>query len=179
MAQMKAAAEGISYVPNLGMLLLLMAVLPAICEEIAFRGFVLSGLRHIGHKWWAIGFSAIAFGIVHSILQQQIGAAAVGVALGYLAIQTGNLLPCMIFHAIYNGLALAAATLVQDSSEGAIESQYDWLLSGGQMTIFQPWVIAISFVGAGAVLLWLHRLPYQHTKEEQLQEARDRQFSGA
>jgi len=183
MAQMKAAAEGISYVPNLGMLLLLMAVLPAICEEIAFRGFVLSGLRHIGHKWWAIGFSAIAFGIVHPILQQQIGAAAVGVALGYLAIQTGNLLPCMVFHAIYNGLALWAATFLEDSSAGSvvgsIEGQYDWLLNSSQMTIFQPWVIAISVVGAGAVLLWLHRLPYQHTKEEQLQEARDRQFSGA
>ena len=31
-----------------------MAVVPAICEELAFRGFILSGLRHMGHKWRAI-----------------------------------------------------------------------------------------------------------------------------
>jgi len=178
LAQMKATADAMNYVPSWGMLMLLMAVLPAICEELAFRGFVLSGLRHIGHKWWAIGFSAIAFGIVHPILQQQIGAAAVGVALGYLAIQTGNLLPCMVFHAIYNGMALSLGKFVEEDG-GAVDSQYAWLFSSDGMTIFQPWVLIIAIVGAGFVLRWLHRLPYQHTKEEQLQEARDRQFSGA
>src|SRR5205085_6149122 len=39
---------------SLPLLLLAVAVVPAICEELAFRGFVLSGLRHLGHKWWAI-----------------------------------------------------------------------------------------------------------------------------
>ncbi|NOY30282.1 MAG: CPBP family intramembrane metalloprotease [Planctomycetes bacterium] len=178
LVQMKAMGNAINEVPSWGMLMLLMAVLPAVCEELAFRGFVLSGLRHIGHKWWAIGFSAIAFGIVHPMLQQQIGAAAVGVALGYLAIQTGNLLPCMVFHAIYNGIALSLGNFVEEDG-GAVNSQYAWLFSNGEMTIFQPWVLAISAVGAIFVLRWLHRLPYQHTKEEQLQEARDRQFTGA
>jgi len=178
LAQMKTMGDAINEVPSWGMLMLLMAVLPAVCEELAFRGFVLSGLRHIGHKWWAIGFSAIAFGIVHPMLQQQIGAAAVGVALGYLAIQTGNLLPCMVFHAIYNGMALSLGKFV-DEDGSAVDSQYAWLFSSGEMTIFQPWVLVISAVGAIFVLRWLHRLPYQHTKEEQLQEARDRQFTGA
>ena len=34
--------------PTLGMALLLLAVVPAICEEFAFRGFILSGMQH-GH----------------------------------------------------------------------------------------------------------------------------------
>lgn len=179
LAQLQATAEAINEVPSWGMLMLLMALLPAICEELAFRGFVLSGLRHIGHKWWAIGFSAIAFGIVHPILQQQIGAAAVGVALGYLAIQTGNLLPCVVFHAIYNGMALSAGKFIDESAGGTVDNQYRWLLSSGKATIFQPWVLVISAVGAFFVLHWLHRLPYQHTQEEQLQEARERQYTGA
>ena len=33
------------------LVLVVMAVTPAICEELAFRGFILSGLRHMGHKW--------------------------------------------------------------------------------------------------------------------------------
>ena len=31
----------------------------------------------------------------------------------------------------------------------------------------------------GDLLVWLHRLPYQRTKEEQLQEARERSLVGA
>ena len=39
----------------------MMAVLPAICEELAFRGFMLSGLRHLGSKRWAIGVGGRVF----------------------------------------------------------------------------------------------------------------------
>ena len=55
--------------------LVLVAVVPAICEELAFRGFILSGLRHLGHRWRAILISAVFFGITHQILQQSIAAA--------------------------------------------------------------------------------------------------------
>ena len=55
----------------------------------------------------------------------------------------------------------------------------DWLLTGNQTIIFQPWLLAASALGAGAILWWLHRLPYQRTKEEQLQEARERSLVGA
>ena len=97
-SQLSLMQQAFDTIPNWWMLLLLMAVLPAVCEEIAFRGFILSGLRHVGHKWWAIGLSAVAFGLVHSILQQQIGAAAVGIV--YWAIwqcRRAALLLCMVF----------------------------------------------------------------------------------
>ena len=75
----------------------LMAVLPALCEELAFRGFVLSGLRHLGSKWWAIGLTAVFFGMAHGVIQQSLAAAALGVVIGYIAVQTGSLVPCMLF----------------------------------------------------------------------------------
>ena len=179
MNQLESMNDAIDIIPNWWSLLLLMAVLPAVCEEIAFRGFILSGLRHIGHKWWAIGLSAIAFGLVHPILQQQIAAAIVGLVIGYLAIQTGNLLPCIIFHAIYNGLALTITDALDKGGDQFSDSTWSWFIQENGTFIFLPWVLAVSTVGAVAVLWWLHRLPYQHTKEEQLQEARDRQFAGA
>ena len=142
-----------------------------------FRGFVLSGLRRVGHKWWAIGLSSVAFGLVHPILQQQIAAAAVGMVLGYLAVQTGSLLVCMVFHAVYNGLAVAVAQVSEQASSSAAHSYSSWIFSGKDQ--FQPWVLVVSVAGTAAILWWLHRLPYQHNKEEQLQEARERQFAGA
>src|SRR5262249_10114566 len=90
---------------------LLLAVLPAICEELAFRGFVLSGLRHLGSKRWAIGLTAIFFGIAHGMIQQSISAAVLGLVLGYIAVQTGSLVPCMLFHMTYNGLGFTTTLL--------------------------------------------------------------------
>ncbi len=179
LAQIGALSEAINLVPNFWVLLLLMAVLPAVCEELAFRGFILSGLRHVGHKWWAIGLSSVAFGMVHPILQQQIAAAAVGLVLGYLAVQTGSLLLCMLFHAIYNGLGLAMSKMIDEAGAYSSESHLTWILGGNEKVIFQPWVLIVSAVGAGAILWWLHCLPYQRTKEEKLQEARERNLVSA
>jgi sodium transport system permease protein len=55
--------------PDLLTLILVMAVAPAICEELAFRGFMLSGFRHMGHKWRAIVLSSLFFGVTHAIFQ--------------------------------------------------------------------------------------------------------------
>ena len=77
--------------PGLWQMILLLAVLPAVCEELAFRGFILSGFRHLGHKWRAIVYSALFFGLTHSVLQQSMVACVLGLVLGYLAVQSGSL----------------------------------------------------------------------------------------
>ncbi len=89
--------------------LLVMALIPAVCEELAFRGLILSGLRHMGHKWAAIIITAIFFGWMHQVLQQQLVAVLIGIVIGYVAVQTGSLLPAIVFHALHNSLALLAA----------------------------------------------------------------------
>ena len=175
--QLDRLGEILQAAPNIWLPLILLTILPAVCEEIAFRGFVLSGLRHVGHKWWAIGLSSVAFGMVHPILQQQLAAAVVGLVLGYLAVQTGSLFVCIAFHAIYNGLAVAIAHYSAQASSSSADSILSWIFSGKDQ--FQPWVLVLSAAGTMAILWWLHRLPYQRSKEEHLQEAREQQFAGA
>jgi sodium transport system permease protein len=92
-------------------LLLLIAVVPAVCEELAFRGFILSGFRRLGHKRRAILYSALLFGIAHGILQQSLIASLVGMVLGYVAVQSGSILPCMVFHLCHNALAIASSRI--------------------------------------------------------------------
>jgi sodium transport system permease protein len=103
---MKDMERALGQAPNIWVVVCLMALLPAVCEELAMRGFILSGLRHLGHKWWAIALSAVAFGAVHMFLQQKIAAGIIGLVIGYLAVQTEALLPCIIFHAVHNSLAV-------------------------------------------------------------------------
>ena len=49
------------------LLLMVFAVTPAICEELAFRGFILSGLARGGRLAIAVGISSLMFGIIHMI----------------------------------------------------------------------------------------------------------------
>lgn len=167
--------------PNWWLPFVLIAILPAFCEELAFRGFVLSGLRHLGHKWWAIAISAIAFGMAHFILQQKISAAAVGLVIGLIAVQTGSLIPCIVFHALFNSLTLATAKLAA-SIDAAVKKYpvLESIIRTDGEGVFQPAVMIACLIGAAGLLWWLHQLPYRRTDEERLQEALDhQQLAGA
>jgi sodium transport system permease protein len=178
----QAIQETLLQAPSWWMPLALMALLPAVCEEIAFRGFILSGFRRVGHKWWAIGLSAVAFGGVHMFLQQRISAAAVGMVLGYLAIQSGSLVPCMLFHAVHNGLQLTVFRLAhaweQAPAGEAPAGPWARLLLGDQPVLYSPPCVAVCGAAAAVILWALHFAAYSRTREEALQEARERQASG-
>jgi sodium transport system permease protein len=153
---------------------LLMALLPAVCEELAFRGFVLSGLRHLGSKSWAIGLTAVFFGIAHGVIQQSLAAAAVGLVIGYVALQTGSLIPCMLFHLSYNGLMFGSVKLTEISRDWPQWAVPFYEPSPGEIVYRWP-VVAVFGLASLLPLWWLHRLPYQATREEQINEARARQ----
>jgi sodium transport system permease protein len=152
----------------------MLAGLPAICEELAFRGFVLSGLRHLGSKWWAIGLAAVFFGMAHGIIQQSISAAVLGVVIGYIAVQTGSLLPCMLFHVTYNALMFASPNLPQLAEQRPGLSALFRETGPGHILYNWP-VLVVCAVVAILPFAWLHRLRYQATREEQISDARARQ----
>jgi sodium transport system permease protein len=84
--------------------LLIVAVVPAVCEEIAFRGWILSGLLQQYRPAGAIMISAILFGVSHMIPQQMVAATLLGVLLGIVATRTGSVWPGIVCHALHNGL---------------------------------------------------------------------------
>jgi sodium transport system permease protein len=152
----------------------IIALLPAVCEELAFRGFILSGLRHGGSKWWAIGLAAVFFGIAHGIVQQSLSAAILGMVIGYLAVQTGSLVPCILFHVTWNTLGFTSDSLPSLVEQRPILGNLFHEFAPGQFLFAWPVVIA-CLVPAALLLLWFHRLPYQATREEQISDARARQ----
>jgi sodium transport system permease protein len=158
---------------NLWLSLLAIAVVPAICEELAFRGFILSGLRRLGHKWRAIVLASICFGLSHAIFQQSLIAALVGIVIGCLAVQTGSLLPAIVFHAIHNALAILATQVTESLYQQ--QTLFRWLgnWDAQQGLVFRwQWVALCAWLTLG-VLYWMHRQPYRKTEEEALQEAID------
>lgn len=153
---------------------LVIGLVGPICEEIAFRGFILSGLRHLGRKRMAILISSVFFGLAHGLLQQSVTATVFGVVIGYLAVQSGSLFVAIAYHVIHNSLTLVAGYAMESAEAesflrgmlGTLESP-GWLYAGP--------AVAASCLAGLAILLWFRKLPYQHTEEERIQEARDRE----
>jgi sodium transport system permease protein len=90
-------------------LLTMFAIVPGICEEIAFRGFILSGLQNRYRNVTAIVLSALLFGFLHVLLslsQQAFNATLLGLLLGLIAVRSGSVLPGIVFHVTHNGLAV-------------------------------------------------------------------------
>ena len=159
----------------IGWTLLLIAVVPAFCEELAFRGFILSGLRHLGHKWRAIALTSLLFGAMHSIFQQSIIACIVGLVIGFITIQTGSLLPAIAFHMVHNSLGVLTHEYLP-----AWIGQHPvgrWIAEvGPEKDIVFSWpAVVVCSVAGGLLLYWFQRLSYARTSEETLQEAIDQQ----
>jgi sodium transport system permease protein len=160
---------------SIWVMLAVVAVLPAICEELAFRGFILSGFRHLGHKWTAIALSSIFFGAAHVLFQQSLIACLMGMLIGFLAIQSGSLLPGLLFHIVHNSLAVLVAQITP-----ALADQRHWLHwlmrdAADEGPLYRWPVVVASLLASGLVLAWFQRLPYARTAEESLQEAIEHQ----
>ncbi len=87
---------------------LVLAVLPGICEEIAFRGTLLYGLRR---RFRPVGLALIVgliFGLFHVALFRIIPTSFMGVFLTAIALLTGSIFPCMLVHAGNNAFAFWA-----------------------------------------------------------------------
>jgi sodium transport system permease protein len=82
---------------------LVVAITPAICEEVLFRGFILNGLRRLGAVP-AIGISALLFGIAHASIYRLLPTFFLGVIFGLIVWRTGSLLSSIVAHALNNGL---------------------------------------------------------------------------
>lgn len=157
-------------------LILALAVAPAICEELAFRGFILSGLRHTGRKWTAILVTSIFFGAAHGILQQSISATVLGIVLGYITIQSGSIFPAMLYHFLHNTFAV-----LRDQVLSAV-GEAEWLakvvqVENGKFGEYQPLIVAASAILAVAILNWFRSLHHGKFREEWIQETLDRSAS--
>ena len=172
--EVRKAVEGIQSMFAMAdgwQILLVLALIPAICEELAFRGFILSGFRHLGHKWRAIICSAILFGLAHAVLQQSIIACLIGTVLAFVAVQSGSILPGIVFHLVHNSLVVAASRITPETLDrwpllGALTG------SSHESGLVYPWqVFVLGGLAAVAVLAWFARIPAAKSVEETLQEA--------
>jgi sodium transport system permease protein len=159
-AAMKPFTDQISTAPWLSVVLL-MALTPAICEELAFRGFIFGGLVRNNGGLRAIIVTAIMFGISHGVLQQSIAASIMGLLLGWIALKTGSVLPCILLHFTNNALSVSLQRIIDSGWDGASL----FLISTEAGPAYQPMWIVVSLGIAVTCLLYFGTLRPRHDAE--------------
>ena len=109
--QMQEVMAGLFEGAPLLAVILFLAVTPALCEELAFRGFIQTSLEQRLKPYTAILVTSFFFAVTHGMLQQSLSAFFGGIVIGVIAWRTGSILPCMLYHLTHNGI-LAVATLL-------------------------------------------------------------------
>lgn len=88
----------------------LMAVLPALCEELLFRGWVLSGFAGRHGSWQRLSAAVVAqaafFAIFHLLPERMPQTFVLGLVLGWMTLATGSLLPAVVCHLMHNSMPL-------------------------------------------------------------------------
>jgi len=135
--------------------ILVIALLPAVCEELAFRGFLLSGFRKGASEVPAIFLASFFFGVTHGMLQQSIFAAIVGVIIGFVALRSGSLWPAIAFHFTNNALVIATSRL---SPREVLESPLGRLFykveqTSGGLSMIPEWYIMVIGLLMAAIIL--------------------------
>lgn len=129
-------------------LLLLIAVMPAISEEITLRGIVLSGYNGTS-KFKAALITGVLFGIFHFDAQQFLYATVLGFILAYIVRVTNSIFSSMIIHFLVNGTSVTLQYIIGKINSNVVNYSEEVNLT--QLPIDQKITIMIIYILIGAV----------------------------
>ena len=94
------------------LLIAVFAIAPAVIEELCFRGYLFSSLRAVLAPRRTIVVTALLFGLFHVLtgnallIERFIPSTLMGLLIGWVAYQTGSVLPGIVIHFVHNGLLM-------------------------------------------------------------------------
>ncbi|MDO5154593.1 MAG: ABC transporter permease subunit/CPBP intramembrane protease [Eubacteriales bacterium] len=126
--------------------LLLIALMPAVCEEIMFRGYLLSACREKMNATKTVLLVSVLFGFSHMSLIKFVPTMLLGIALAYAVLQSESLVVSSLMHFLNNGFAVLLIYYGEKISFFS-EEQFDG------MTCVIMMVVAIVFSTIGILCL--------------------------
>jgi sodium transport system permease protein len=105
LSTLKQPSSGLSDLDRIALMLtstFSLGVVVPVGEELAFRGFILSGMCRRFRPWTAVLLSSFLFALFHANVFQFIPAFVLGVMLALFTIRSGSVLPAIVFHSVFN-----------------------------------------------------------------------------
>lgn len=134
---------------SIWLMLLVVAVTPAISEEITIRGVVLSGYKY-KNKYIASIMTGFIFGVFHLNAQQFLYAFVIGIILAYMVRATGSIVVSMITHFTINASQLLLQRIASngvsvDELKGQMEVIQNMSLANKLIPLAIYFILAIIF----------------------------------
>lgn len=131
---------------DLAVVLLVRALVPAVCEELLHRGLLLGALAPRLGRVGAIAITTTVFAVLHLEPARMVSAALLGLIAGLLATWSRSLGPAIAVHAVNNGVALGLGLGLCPTVGHAVVRNPDSSVA-----------VAAGLVVAGLTLGWIGR----------------------
>lgn len=127
--------------------MLVMALLPALCEEALFRGLIQPLLARRIATPLAVVFTAFLFALLHQQFLAFLSIFALGIILGYLRHWSGSLWVPSLVHFINNGIIVASVYFTDAQYKDVAEGQ------APALSVSLAWILALA--ACLGILYWL------------------------
>lgn len=136
------------------------SVVPAVCEETLYRGYILRVFQKDWGIWPAIIASGLLFGIYHMRLTQLAPLALIGMILAYIAYSADSIYPAMVGHLVNNGGSVLLAYYFPD-----------FVFSESTPDSMPPvWLVALSLALSGLILYLIYNERQQRAEKQQVSD---------
>lgn len=132
---------------DLAVNLLVVALTPAVMEELFFRGYLQSTCRRMWNPHVAIWLTALLFSFIHFQFFGFFYRMGLGALFGYLVYYSGSLWPAVVAHAAHNAVGVLAIYGV---------AHWGWPAELEQQEAQVPLALGAAAALALAPLLWLY-----------------------
>lgn len=135
--------------------LIYIALVPAVFEEIMFRGYIQRALEKSGGIWVGIIVSGLMFGAYHVQPSNFLPLSFLGIIFAYVTYISDSLIPAMVLHFINNGSQVIYGSLNPEFLEQSNTSE-----------LGLPWfMIVLSVIVMVGLLLLMHKLKTKSSYE--------------
>jgi hypothetical protein len=134
------------------------ALTPAICEEFMFRGLILSNLQKLGGVKIPVIFTGLLFAIFHFHPFNLIPLIILGIFISYIAFYSNSIIPAVMVHFLNNFMSALAVYLT------GMDSFDDKAVSWSELLKYTPLAV-ISLVIFIFVLIFVKKI-YEQGKNE-------------
>jgi membrane protease YdiL (CAAX protease family) len=156
MEELTALMVGASSLPELLAVVLVVAVTPAVCEELLFRGLIQRNLEQVLPGVWGGVGAGVLFGLFHLNLFALLPLCALGAFFGYLVYRSGSIVPAMVAHFVNNLVAVLAVYLRWKEDSLLLDPGGDPTVSTGLLSLA---LFGLVFLGASSYFVTVTRPP--------------------
>lgn len=141
-SQLELMERVLSSSQGIGLNLVLLALTPALFEELMFRGYFQRQTERACGPGWGVVLSGVIFAAYHLRFSQLFALALLGCFLAYVVRRTRSVWTGVAVHLAYNGSLVVFAGLADDPAK---------------MLTFPAYAFWLGLIGAAALIFWLHR----------------------